>query len=194
MQRLEGTLYTSGTGHIRFWRMAETFTGLKLQGNIGKFGALEISDINGYLELPNFKVLAGAESGDLLLWDGGLVEAVVQRPGGVPCHDGAIDVVTEVEGPEPGRPYIMTGGHDGYLRLWDMAALLEMTLGDDEHCLFIEPVQELLVAPGAQIRSLTPSGAPGTFTVQDMSGRLLQVGAMARHALHASPHEPHGAY
>jgi WD40 repeat protein len=26
-----GSLVTSGTGHIRFWRMADTFTGLKLQ-------------------------------------------------------------------------------------------------------------------------------------------------------------------
>jgi WD40 repeat protein len=33
-----GKLVTSGTGHIRFWKMASTFTGLKLQGDIGKFG------------------------------------------------------------------------------------------------------------------------------------------------------------
>ena len=31
----EGRLCTSGTGHIRFWKMAQTFTGLKLQGDIG---------------------------------------------------------------------------------------------------------------------------------------------------------------
>lgn len=31
----------------RFWTMANTFTGLKLQGMIGKFGAKEISDIEG---------------------------------------------------------------------------------------------------------------------------------------------------
>jgi hypothetical protein len=29
--RFDGVLYTSGTGHIRFWKMADTFTGLKLQ-------------------------------------------------------------------------------------------------------------------------------------------------------------------
>ena len=34
----ENWLTTSGTGHIRFWKIAETFTGLKLQGDIGKFG------------------------------------------------------------------------------------------------------------------------------------------------------------
>lgn len=31
-------LFTSGFTHIRFWKMAQTFTGLKLQGEIAKFG------------------------------------------------------------------------------------------------------------------------------------------------------------
>ena len=39
--------------------MARTFTGLKLQGQIGKFGKTEISDIQGYVELPDGKVLSG---------------------------------------------------------------------------------------------------------------------------------------
>ena len=39
----EGRLVTCGTGHIRFWKMARTFTGLKLQGDIGKFGKIECS-------------------------------------------------------------------------------------------------------------------------------------------------------
>jgi hypothetical protein len=34
---LEGQLTTAGAGHIRFWKMASTFTGLKLQGQIGEF-------------------------------------------------------------------------------------------------------------------------------------------------------------
>eukprot|EP00961_Rhodomonas_salina_P059318 796968-Rhodomonas_salina.2 len=73
-------------GHIRFWKMADTFTGLKLQvryllracyempgtdgpicsaratacrGEIGKFGAIELSDISAYLELNDGKVLSG---------------------------------------------------------------------------------------------------------------------------------------
>lgn len=31
----KSTIVTSGAGHIRFWKMANTFTGLKLQGEIG---------------------------------------------------------------------------------------------------------------------------------------------------------------
>ena len=44
---LPGQLTSSGTGHIRFWKMALTFTGLKLQGYLGKFGQTELSDIGG---------------------------------------------------------------------------------------------------------------------------------------------------
>ncbi len=36
--------------------MARTFTGLKLQGELGRFGRTEISDIEGYRELPDGKV------------------------------------------------------------------------------------------------------------------------------------------
>ena len=54
--------------------MAKTFTGLKLQGQLGKFGKTEISDIEGYVELPDGKVLSGSEWGNLLLWDGGLIK------------------------------------------------------------------------------------------------------------------------
>lgn len=79
----EGFLTTSGTGHIRFWKMASTFTGLKLQGQIGKFGAVELSDIAGYCELPDGKAVAGTEAGSLLLWDSGLIKA--SRSGRSPC-------------------------------------------------------------------------------------------------------------
>lgn len=44
----------------RFWKMARTFTGLKLQGELGRFGRTEISDIEGYRELPDGKVIGDA--------------------------------------------------------------------------------------------------------------------------------------
>lgn len=63
-------LFTSGFTHIRFWKMAQTFTGLKLQGEIAKYGQLELSDVSGYHELPDGKVLSGTEQGTLILWEG----------------------------------------------------------------------------------------------------------------------------
>ena len=70
----EGTLNSCGTGHIRFWKMASTFTGLKLQGQLGKFGNVELSDVVGFIEMPDGKVLSTTETGELLMWDGGLIK------------------------------------------------------------------------------------------------------------------------
>ena len=33
--------------------MAETFTGLKLQGQLGRFGKTSVSDIEGFVQLPD---------------------------------------------------------------------------------------------------------------------------------------------
>lgn len=90
-----GSLVTYGLGHIRFWRMASTFTGLKLQGALGKWGALELADVCGAVELlgGGGGVVAGSDAGDLLVWEGGLVRALVERPGGLPAHKGPIQLL-----------------------------------------------------------------------------------------------------
>lgn len=67
--------------------MATTFTGLKLQGYLGKFGRVEISDISAYVELPDGKVLSGTEWGNLLLWDGGFIKVEISRKGKKFCHN-----------------------------------------------------------------------------------------------------------
>jgi hypothetical protein len=46
----------AGAGHIKFWKMGRTFTGLKLTGTLGRFGRTEIRDIIGFLALPDGKV------------------------------------------------------------------------------------------------------------------------------------------
>ena len=40
-----------------------------MQGDIGKFGKVELSDIDDFAELPDGKVLSASESGALLLWE-----------------------------------------------------------------------------------------------------------------------------
>lgn len=40
----------------RFWKMASTVTGLKLQGLMGHFGKNTVTDIEGYVEFPDGKV------------------------------------------------------------------------------------------------------------------------------------------
>ena len=85
--------------------MASTFTGLKLQGELGKFGRTELSDISGtilvtshdlhhvillylaYVELPDGKVLSGSEWGNMLLWDGGFIKVEIAKKGKKSCHN-----------------------------------------------------------------------------------------------------------
>ena len=91
--------------------MARTFTGLKLQGALGKFGKTEISDIEGYVELPDGKVVSGSEWGNLLLWEGELIKVEIGRKGKKPCHNGPIQQVIMDEGE------LMSVGLDGYIRV-----------------------------------------------------------------------------
>lgn len=61
-----------------------------MQGLIGKFGAVELSDVAAFVEMPDGKVLSTTETGELLMWDGGLIKVLLLRPGKRPCHDGAV--------------------------------------------------------------------------------------------------------
>lgn len=111
----DGKLITSGTGHIRMWNMAATFTGLKLVGLLGKFGQVELSDVCAYLEFSDGKVLSGTESGQLLLWAGNLIKAVFMRHGHKTCHDGNVEVLALHQG----GCLVVSAGQDGYIRTWD---------------------------------------------------------------------------
>lgn len=113
----DGILTTSGMGHIKFWRMASTFTGLKLQGYLGKFGASELTDIASFLQLPDGKVLSTTETGNLLLWDGGMIKCEIGVKGKRPCHQGRIEIILLGEGE------IITAGEDGYVRIWDLETI-----------------------------------------------------------------------
>lgn len=57
----DNVLFTMGSIHIRFWQMAQTFTGLKLQQETAKFGQLELSNVACVAELPDGKVVSGTE-------------------------------------------------------------------------------------------------------------------------------------
>lgn len=108
--------------YYRFWKMADTFTGLKLQGELGKFGKTEISDIEGYVELPDGKVLSGTENGNMLLWEGGLIKVEIGRKGKKLCHQGSIQQILLDEGE------LMTIGSDGYIRvsLYNIFTVMKM--------------------------------------------------------------------
>ncbi|CAJ1987419.1 cilia and flagella associated protein 44 / CFAP44 [Leishmania donovani] len=178
----DALLVTGGAGHIKFWMMADTFTGKKLQGSLGKFGRHEISDVAAFVILADGKVLSGSDCGDLLLWEGDLIACTfarafaVDEPGAKglgqaphdiePCHDGAIHFVSL-----QGR-YVVTAGDDGYMRYWDLHEL-EVAEGTGlppyyaPNCL-----HEVCVSAAFRIRSVTLDEEHQQWVILDESGTM----------------------
>ncbi|XP_067931339.1 cilia- and flagella-associated protein 44-like [Watersipora subatra] len=169
---LEGQLTSAGTGHIRFWKMAHTFTGLKLQGELGKFGKTEISDIEGYVELPDGKVLSGCENGNMLLWDGGLIKVEISRKGKKPCHQGPIQQIIMDEGE------LMSVGEDGCVRVWDFETIDNADSTDETGLFEMEPMNEIKI--GGQehvslmsiVKSVDEAEEPTIWYAQDANGGI----------------------
>jgi WD40 repeat protein len=165
--KLGGRLTTGGVGHIRFWEMARTFTGLKLQGEIGKFGNIEISDTSGYAMFPDGKVLSGSESGSLLLWEDSLVKCEFDRQGGKRCHKGMVEVVF-LSGHD-----IITAGRDGVIRVWDFTTIDTAETEDTSNPIDLAMKFKLRVAKGASVKSMHRVGAG--YLVVDQNGALWRV-------------------
>lgn len=133
-------LTTCGLGHIKFWKMSSTFTGLKLQGLIGRFGKTEICDIYGICALPDEKILSGSEWGNVLVWENGLIKLEVCRKNRRPCHKGPITQIF-MRNPEE----IMTVGTDGFIRIWFWETVELSDPPEDDRFVEIEPSHEFRV-------------------------------------------------
>nr|XP_045003959.1 cilia- and flagella-associated protein 44 [Jaculus jaculus] len=164
----EEQLTTSGVGHIKFWEMAFTFTGLKLQGSLGRFGKTSTSDIEGYTELPDGKVLSGSEWGNLLLWEGSLIKVELCRTGMKCCHQGPINQIMLDEGE------VITAGSDGCVRIWDFETIDTADVVDETGLLEIEPINELQVNKNVNLFSMIKMNEIGNnfWLAQDASGAI----------------------
>ncbi|KAG3238123.1 hypothetical protein PI124_g16907 [Phytophthora idaei] len=160
-----GFLATSGVGHIRLWKMAATFTGLKLQGDIGKFGKSELSDIEAFCVLPDKKVLSGTERGVLLLWDGNFIKCEIMTSRRHLPHAGTINVVDfdEDEG------HIVTAGKDGYVRFWSFDSIDSADVPADETVALVPMKRQVLVMPQMDIRAVVKQDT-GRYLLQDGVG------------------------
>mmetsp|Transcript_24697 Transcript_24697/g.74172 ORF Transcript_24697/g.74172 Transcript_24697/m.74172 type:complete len:1868 (-) Transcript_24697:86-5689(-) len=177
----DGQLTTCGAGHIRFWKMAETFTGLKLQGDIGKFGKAEISDVRGCAELPDGKVVSGSEWGNMLLWEGGKIKCEIAakgKKGGAPepIHAGGVDVVLIEDGE------VVTAGADGHIRIWDLDVVDLADAPSETNMVYLmDPQLERKVGNGVQIVSMSKSREVGdddelsVWYAQDQKGSVWKV-------------------
>eukprot|EP01038_Epipyxis_sp_PR26KG_P009306 gene9306-12538_t len=170
-------LTTSGVGHIRFWKMAATFTGLKLQGSIGKFGKIDLSDIDNFVELPDGKVISGTETGSLLLWEGNFIKCRFVQVGGNSCHSGNITYV-EYDRTEK---CIITAAVDGYIRWWDFSAIDSAEVDSDHSMDFqILPVAEYFIGQTTSvgIKAMIDSGYVDNtryFVILDTGGQMQTV-------------------
>lgn len=141
-------LCSSGTGHIRFWKIAETFTGLKLKGDIAKFGQVELSDVAAFYGFPDGKVLSSTEYGTLLLWEGNFIKCLINMTPEANCHTSAIEVMFRF------KDILVTAGSDGYIRFWD-ANEIDQCEGDDDLMYYIKPQKEIFIeSPNEQIANI----------------------------------------
>ncbi|XP_063072845.1 cilia- and flagella-associated protein 44 [Engraulis encrasicolus] len=161
-------LTTSGSGHIKFWKIANTFTGLKLQGELGRFGRTALTDIEGYVELPDGKVLSGSEWGNMLLWDGGLIKVEICRREGRTCHSGTIQHFSLDEGE------LLTIGTDGAVRSWDFESIDQADCSDDSGLMELEPMNEMVVGRNVSLVSMVKSTCPDSpiWFAQDSNGAI----------------------
>uniref|UniRef100_A0A182N7M8 Cilia- and flagella-associated protein 44 n=1 Tax=Anopheles dirus TaxID=7168 RepID=A0A182N7M8_9DIPT len=159
-----GHITTCGLGHIKFWKMSSTFTGLKLQGELGRFGKTEISDIVGILPLPDEKVLSGCQWGNVLVWEAGLIKLEVCRKARKPCHEGPITQILMREGE------VMTAGLDGRIRIWFWETVELADPPDDDRFVEIEPIMEFRI--GAELMCLVRRQGDFQWYAQDGSGGI----------------------
>ncbi|KAK2582044.1 hypothetical protein KPH14_002749 [Odynerus spinipes] len=133
---IPGNLISCGTGHIKFWKMAETFTGLKLKGGLGRFGKTEISDIVGIYQMPDKKVVSSCEWGNMLLWDGDLIKFEVSKKNKLSCHTGPI-VQFEYMNAE-----LVSIGMDGVVRIWFYETIDQANPPEEDPFIEIQPIYE----------------------------------------------------
>ncbi|KAJ3102122.1 Cilia- and flagella-associated protein 44 [Phlyctochytrium planicorne] len=189
----DGNLTTAGMGHIKFWKMAATFTGLKLQGYIGKFGASELTDISAFIQLADGKVLSSTETGNMLLWDGGIIKCELALKGKKPCHQGKIEVVMLIEGE------VFTAGEDGYVRVWDLetidnADVTTVSAPSDSQSgpasssappqarvFELEALEEFLIGKDVKIKNMIKCpGDNSEYLIQDLQGNLFKLDTKKR--------------
>ncbi|ETV66073.1 hypothetical protein H257_17344 [Aphanomyces astaci] len=169
-----GFLTTSGTGHIRFWKMASTFTGLKLQGDIAKFGKSELSDIEAFCVLPDKKVLSSTERGALLLWDGNFIKCEIVTFNRQRAHKGPINVVQY----EPAFNQILTAGSDGMMKWWHFPEIDQADVKEDDTVAEVIPKDEFCVSVKSPHHTSTVADIRGVlrgsdhYLIQDGNGML----------------------
>ncbi|KAM3599542.1 uncharacterized protein V6R79_007770 [Siganus canaliculatus] len=161
-------LASSGSGHIKFWKIAATFTGAKLQGLIGHFGKTAMTDINGFVHLPDGKVVSGTDWGNLLLWEMNTIKVEICRTEGQHCHTGTVQPFALEDG------LLMTFGSDGVIRGWDCESINMADCSSHSSKFEMEPMNEMVVGHHVCLSSVVKSSLPDSpiWFAQDSNGAI----------------------
>ncbi|VVC33540.1 WD40/YVTN repeat-like-containing domain,WD40 repeat,WD40-repeat-containing domain [Cinara cedri] len=144
-------LVTAGSGHIRFWKMAQTFTGLKLQGQLGRFGKTDVSDVVGIFSMPDEKVISSCDWGNLLVWDEQLVTLEVMRKGRKPCHLAPIIMLFYSKH----TAELTTVSMDGTIKFWYYPTIETADPPEDDRILEMEPSFTINVQDSIGVAKIT---------------------------------------
>ncbi len=170
---------TAGKGHIKFWNMANTFTGLKLQGKYGKFGKVDVCSIQSFLHLRDGRVLSASDSGYLFLWEDGFlkltfglghVENVQGIKAKLPIHQGGVNHLFHDEK----NQHIISTGADGCIRWWDYHGLTANGCGEFDTHRTIHPRKELFLHDSSNISFFVTVGFKDLIA-QDANGKVFMV-------------------
>ncbi|XP_022906281.2 cilia- and flagella-associated protein 44 [Onthophagus taurus] len=163
-----GQLSTCGLAHIKFWKMIRTFTGLKLQGELGRFGKTEYSDIMGIYPMPDEKVISGSSWGNILVWEAGLIKIEVFRKLRKKCHEAPIVKFDFIDGE------LWTVSMDGSVKVWHYDSIEQADPPDDDRVVQIEPIFNFKT-PNCQFMTIDKRGRDEKDTfyyAQDGNGGL----------------------
>ncbi|KAK4886372.1 hypothetical protein RN001_002643 [Aquatica leii] len=163
-----GQLTTCGLSHIKFWKMAQTFTGLKLQGELGRFGKSEYCDILGIYPMPDEKVVSGSSWGNMLVWDEGLISVEVCQPQRKTMHTAPIAQFYYDNGD------LWSVGMDGYVRVWFYDSIDQADPPDYDRTVEIEPLHTFHVPDCIlmSIQKINKKWRDFQFFAQDGNGGL----------------------
>jgi WD40 repeat protein len=148
--------------------MEATFTGLKLKGDIGKFGVVELTDVASFAELPNGQTISGSESGFLLVWEGALLRAQFGRKGKKPSHDRNCEcVMLDTFG-----KMVVSAGFDGCVRWW-LRNDFEVEVTNPTIIQEIVLLKEICLGPSFPIHTLLP--CEDHWIVQTDNGKICEL-------------------